>query len=63
MKKYTDEEVLKWNILAKQHRFCIEQECQYYYHEIDSCMLGEVDVPNDWEKKCITEKEEDTCKK
>lgn len=57
MKKYTDEEVLKWNMLAKQHRFCIEHECKYYYHEIDSCMLGEVGVPDNWEKKCITEKE------
>lgn len=26
--------------------------CPYYFGEIDSCMLGEEDVPNDAEKKC-----------
>lgn len=26
--------------------------CPYYFGEIDSCMYGEEDVPNDMKRKC-----------
>ena len=52
MKKYTDEEVKRWNLIAQQNRFCIEQECPYYYGEIEQCMYGEEDIPKDLGKKC-----------
>lgn len=26
--------------------------CPYYFGEIDSCMYGEEDIPNDMERKC-----------
>lgn len=26
--------------------------CPYYFGEIDNCMFGEEDVPNDMAKKC-----------
>ncbi|MFR1874917.1 MAG: hypothetical protein ACLS2Y_08600 [Mediterraneibacter faecis] len=29
--------------------------CPYYFGEIDQCMVGEDDIPNDMEKKCKTE--------
>lgn len=28
------------------------KDCPYYYGEIDNCMYGELDVPDDLEKKC-----------
>lgn len=28
--------------------------CPYYFGEIDQCMVGEDDIPNDMEKKCKT---------
>lgn len=45
MKKYSDEEVSKWNKEAQANRFCYESECKYYYPEIEQCMNGEPDVP------------------
>ena len=32
------------------------KNCAYYYGEIDNCMFGEEDVPNDMERKCEKEK-------
>lgn len=29
--------------------------CQYYFGEIDQCMFGEDDIPDNLEKKCKTE--------
>ncbi len=29
--------------------------CPYYFGEIDQCMFGEEDIPNDLEKKCKKE--------
>ena len=28
------------------------KDCPYYYGEINQCMYGEEDVPDDLEKKC-----------
>ena len=28
------------------------KDCPYYYGEINECMYGEENVPNDLEKKC-----------
>lgn len=44
MKKYTDDEVEKWNSESQEHRFCIESECPYWYWEICECMAFESDV-------------------
>ena len=33
--------------------------CPYYFGEIDSCMFGEDDVPDNLEKKCHNETEKD----
>ncbi len=32
--------------------FCLDSECAYYYGEIDECMYGEPEIPDDWDKKC-----------
>ena len=29
--------------------------CPYYYEEIDQCMVGDDDVPDNWKKKCEKE--------
>lgn len=34
-------------------------KCPYYYGEIDQCMFGEKDVPDNLEKKCEKEKKND----
>jgi hypothetical protein len=34
-------------------------KCPYYYGEIDQCMFGEEDVPDNLEKKCEKEKKND----
>ena len=33
--------------------------CDYYFGEIDQCMFGEDDVPNDLPKKCETKSKDD----
>ena len=33
--------------------------CPYYFGEIDSCMFGEDDVPDNLEKKCHNKTEKD----
>lgn len=30
--------------------------CPYYFEEIDQCMFGDDDIPNDMEKKCKDQK-------
>ena len=37
-------------ITDKMYETC--KDCQYYYGEINQCMFGEDDVPDDLEKKC-----------
>lgn len=32
------------------------KDCSYYFGEIDQCMFGEEDVPDNLEKKCKEEK-------
>lgn len=36
--------------------YCICKDCQYYFGQADSCMVGEEDVPDNLERKCITGK-------
>ena len=31
--------------------------CPYYFGEIDNCMYGEEDIPNDMERKCESKEE------
>lgn len=59
MKKYSDEEVLKWNKEAQSNRFCYESECKYYFPEIEQCMNGEPGIP-EFECMCKDRKEKAT---
>lgn len=34
--------------------------CPYYFGEIDSCMVGEDDIPDNLEKKCHSKTEKQT---
>lgn len=38
------------NIRKVDYEVC--KKCQYYFGELDSCMYGEPDVPDDMERKC-----------
>lgn len=40
------------------HNYTKCNGCPYYYGEIDSCMYGEEDIPNDMERKCESNEEE-----
>lgn len=35
----------------KMYKTC--KDCPYYYGEINVCMYGEENVPDDLEKKCV----------
>lgn len=58
------EKVVKENIrMEKQindtHNYPKCYGCPYYFGEIDSCMFGEDDVPDNLEKKCHNKTEKD----
>jgi hypothetical protein len=58
------EKVVKENIrMEKQindtHNYPKCHGCPYYFGEIDSCMFGEDDVPDNLEKKCHNKTEKD----
>ncbi len=38
--------------LSRPKTFCFDSECAYYYGEIDECMYGEPEIPDDWDKEC-----------
>lgn len=39
------------------HNYTKCNGCPYYFGEIDNCMYGEEDVPNDMKRKCESEDE------
>lgn len=41
--------------IKKEISYEICKDCPYYYGEIDWCMSGEPDVPDDMEKMCEKE--------
>lgn len=36
--------------------YYICKDCQYYFGQADSCMVGEEDIPDNLERKCMTGK-------
>lgn len=40
--------------MIKQEEYEICKDCPYYYGEINECMCGEEDVPDNMDRKCKT---------
>ena len=59
VKKPVKENIRMGKQINDTHNYPKCHGCPYYFGEIDSCMFGEDDVPDNLEKKCHNETEKD----
>ena len=57
--KAVKEEIRMEKQINDTHNYPKCHGCPYYFGEIDSCMFGEDDVPDNLEKKCHNKTEKD----
>lgn len=59
VKKAVKENIRMEKQINDTHNYPKCHGCPYYFGEIDSCMFGEDDVPDNLEKKCHNKTEKD----
>ena len=47
-----DYKAKEWQKMIDDEMYETCKDCPYYYGEVNLCMYGEENVPNDLEKKC-----------